>query len=182
MIDGRTVVSDGEAGTMVRFDSEQELADFWRRNREQIKRDAERAEEKGELVALESGSQTQFKAESSEEIKRQQELEKQAKAKKVKEQLDWSNETALNGEPFLLDISGNIDLIDIPQSVFDALGIKKVPFRLTPSMVTYVYWRHGKELKLKSPKDALYAILDVMSNFDHVRRQGQIRMYFLLKE
>lgn len=58
-IDGRTVESDGETGTMVRFDSEQELADFWRRNREKIKRDAARAEEKGELVAIEQESSSE---------------------------------------------------------------------------------------------------------------------------
>ncbi len=84
--------------------------------------------------------------------------------------LKWSNERADNGEPFLIGTNGSIDLVEIEQDVFDKMGIAKAPFRLTPSMVTHVYERHKKELKLKSPEDAVEAILDVMNNFDHVRK------------
>ena len=84
--------------------------------------------------------------------------------------LHWSNERAGNGEPFLIGSDGSIDLVKIKQEVFDKMGISKAPFRLTPSMVMHVYERHKKELKLKSPEDAVEAILDVMNNFDHVRQ------------
>ena len=84
--------------------------------------------------------------------------------------LKWSKEKAKNGEPFLIGENGNINLVDIPQEVFDKIGIKKSPFRLTPSMVAHVLERHDKELKLSSPEDAVNAILMVMNNFDHVRK------------
>lgn len=84
--------------------------------------------------------------------------------------LQWSNERAGNGEPFLVGTDGSIDLVEIEQEVFDKMGIDKAPFRLTPSMVAHVYERHKKELKLKSPEDAVEVILDVMNNFDHVRK------------
>lgn len=90
--------------------------------------------------------------------------------------LQWSEELADNGEPFFVGENGSIDLVNIPQEVFDAIGINKSPFRLTPSMVMHVYMRHKKELKLTSLKDAVDVILDVMRNFDHVR-QGKDATY-----
>ena len=60
--------------------------------------------------------------------------------------LQWSEELADNGEPFFIGENGSIDLVNIPQEVFDAIGINKSPFRLTPSMVMHVYMRHKKEL------------------------------------
>lgn len=90
--------------------------------------------------------------------------------------LQWSEELADNGEPFFIGENGSIDLVNIPQEVFDAIGINKSPFRLTPSMVMHVYMRHKKELKLMSLKDAVDVILDVMRNFDHVR-QGKDATY-----
>ncbi len=81
----------------------------------------------------------------------------------------WSKERALNGEPFLIGKNGSIDLVIIPNEVLAKIGLEKVPFRLTPSMIAHVYERHKKELKLHSKADAVEAILDVMNNFDHVR-------------
>lgn len=92
------------------------------------------------------------------------------------EGLSWSDERAGNGEPFLISREGSIDLVDIPQEVFDRMGIAKAPFRLTPSMVVHVFERHKKELKLTSYEDAVEAVLDVMRNFDHVR-QGRGNTY-----
>ena len=55
--------------------------------------------------------------------------------------LQWSEELADNGEPFFIGENGSIDLVNIPQEVFDAIGINKSPFRLTPSMVKRKVWR-----------------------------------------
>lgn len=84
--------------------------------------------------------------------------------------LKWSNERADNGEPFLVGANGSIDLVEIKQDVFNKMRIAKAPFRLSPSMVTHVYINHKKELELKSPEYAVEAILDVMNNFDRVRK------------
>lgn len=83
--------------------------------------------------------------------------------------LHWSSERASNGEPFLENEQGEIDLFRLSQDQREKMGISDIPFRLTPSMVAHVYERHGKELKLKSPEDAVKAILDVMKNADHIR-------------
>ena len=74
-----------------------------------------------------------------------------------------------NGEHFYQDRNGNIDLVSIPQEVFDHIGRNAAPFRLIPSMLKHVFDRHGKELQLSSPQEAIKIVLDVMGTFDHVR-------------
>ena len=87
-----------------------------------------------------------------------------------------SNQKADNEERFYQDSNGNIDLANIPEEVFKAIGIDKLPFRLTESMIDHVLKKHSKELGLQSSTDAINFVLDVMSNFDHVRqgRDGAI--------
>jgi hypothetical protein len=96
--------------------------------------------------------------------------------------MSWSDERAANGEPFLLGSDGSIDLVELPSDVFEKMGIKKVPFRLTPSMIKHVYERHKKELGLKSHQDAVALILDVMNNFDHVRKGDSDSEYWFTIE
>ncbi|MGM9862547.1 MAG: hypothetical protein ACI30W_08110, partial [Muribaculaceae bacterium] len=96
--------------------------------------------------------------------------------------LQWSEKKAANGEPFLIGENGSIDLVKIPGEVFAAMGIAPAPFRLTPSMVAHVYERHKKELKLKSPEDAVAVVLDVMNNFDHVRRGKDTTFVFSIED
>ena len=74
-----------------------------------------------------------------------------------------------NGEPFYQDSSGNIDLANIPDEVFEQIGYTKAPFRLTPSMMLHVLNSHGKELGVSSVDETVRFVLDVMNNFDHVR-------------
>lgn len=80
-----------------------------------------------------------------------------------------SDKTAKNGEHFFQDENGNIDLVEIPQEVFDAIGYTKAPVRLTPSMLEHVQMRHGKETGITNEQEAIAFVLDVMKNFDHVR-------------
>ena len=80
-----------------------------------------------------------------------------------------SNQTAGNGEHFYQDENGNIDLANIPDEVFKAIGYTSAPFRLTESMVTHVLTRHANELGISTPQEAIDFIRDVMTNFDHVR-------------
>lgn len=80
-----------------------------------------------------------------------------------------STQKSGNGENFYQDESGNINLVNIPQEVFDEIGYSKAPLRLTPSMMLHVLNSHGKELGISSVDEAVKFVLDVMSNFDHVR-------------
>lgn len=80
-----------------------------------------------------------------------------------------SGQTADNGEHFYQDRNGNINLVDIPQDVFDAIHYKKAPLRLTPSMIAHMIGQHGKETGAVDVDKAIEFILDVMNHFDHVR-------------
>ena len=80
-----------------------------------------------------------------------------------------SDKKAGNGEQFYQDESGNIDLANVPDEVFDSIGYTKAPFRLTPSMIQHMLARHNKELKFKDENEAIHFVRDVMTNFDHVR-------------
>lgn len=85
------------------------------------------------------------------------------------EEYTLSSKRSGNGEPFYQDADGNIDLVDIPQKVFDEIGYSKAPFRLTPSMILHVLNGHGKELGISTVEETLHFVLDVMNHFDHVR-------------
>lgn len=80
-----------------------------------------------------------------------------------------SEKRARNGEPFYQDSNGNIDLVDIPQKIFDKINYTKAPFRLTKSMAEHVFKQHAKELHLQTVDDAIDFVVDVMTNFDHIR-------------
>ncbi len=80
-----------------------------------------------------------------------------------------SEKRARNGEQFYQSEDGNIDLVDIPQEVFDEIGYTKAPFRLTPSMLKHVQLQHGKETKITNEQEAIKFITDIMKHFDHVR-------------
>ena len=81
-----------------------------------------------------------------------------------------SDSAASNGERFYQDGNGSIDLVSIPEEIFRAIGRESAPFRLTPSMLLHIYDRHGKEMGLSNPQEAIAFVLDVMRNFDHVRK------------
>ena len=74
-----------------------------------------------------------------------------------------------NGESFYQDENGNIDLVTIPDEIFEGIGYTKAPFRLTPSMIKHMLDRHNKELGFKDEGEAINFVVDVMNNFDHVR-------------
>ena len=87
-----------------------------------------------------------------------------------------------NGECFYQDVNGNIDLAEIPNEVFESIGKKKAPFRLTKSMLKHVYDRHGKEMGLENADDAIDFVLDVMDNFDHVRKGNKGALIFSIEK
>ena len=80
-----------------------------------------------------------------------------------------SNQKAANGERFYQNVNGNIDLVDIPQEVFDSIGYTKAPLRLTESMVRHILDHHGKELHISTADEAISFVKDVMEHFDHIR-------------
>ena len=80
-----------------------------------------------------------------------------------------SDKVAGNGEHFYQRPDGNINLVEIPEEIFDSIGYTAAPFRLTPSMIQHTIDRHGKETGISTEQDAINFVMDVMTNFDHVR-------------
>ena len=73
------------------------------------------------------------------------------------------------GGRFVQDEHGNINLVEIPQEIFNKIKVSPLPFRLTESMVAHVYKQHGNELGLDSLSEAAEFVVEVMRNVDHVR-------------
>ena len=89
---------------------------------------------------------------------------------KVESEYSVSTSPAEKGGNFIQNKEGSIDLVQIKQEVFEALGIPAVPFRMTESMAQHVLEQHSQELKITSIEEAVAFVLNVMQNFDHVRK------------
>lgn len=85
------------------------------------------------------------------------------------EKYSLSDESANNGELFYENEEGSTVLATIPDEIFERIGIKPVPFKMTESMGWHVYDHHGKEAKLKNIGDAIDFVLSIINNVDHVR-------------
>lgn len=62
-----------------------------------------------------------------------------------------------------------VQTLHIPNEIFEKIGIKPIPFKLTETMGWHVYDHHAKEAKLKDISDAIDFVLSVINNVDHVR-------------
>lgn len=122
--------------------------------------DAARADDSSGRTEI-SGEQGQTKGSDNSQL--------EGNSSSKQEEYTLSSKQSGNGEHFYQDASGNIDLVDIPQEVFDEIGYSKAPFRLTPSMILHVLNGHGKELGVSTVEDTVRFVLDVMTHFDHVR-------------
>ena len=80
-----------------------------------------------------------------------------------------SSEEANNGEKFYQNAEGSTNLVFIPNEIFEKIGIKPIPFKLTETMGWHVYDHHAKEAKQKDISDAIDFVLSVKNNVDHVR-------------
>ncbi len=86
------------------------------------------------------------------------------------EDYTFSEFRAERGGRFYQNKSGEIDLVDISDDVFNKMGIPKMPFRITDGMAYHVFTRHQKELGLENEADAVRYVVDLMHSFDHVRK------------
>lgn len=96
-----------------------------------------------------------------------------ARRKKIQESLGTryllSEEQAKNGEVFYQNQDGSTILAEIPDEIFDKIGLEPVPFKLTETMGYHVYDHHKKEAKFQNIDDAIEFVLSVINNVDHVR-------------
>ena len=84
---------------------------------------------------------------------------------------------AKRGGNFFENSEGSIDLVKISDNVFEAIGIKPLPMRMTEAMAQHIIKQHAKELGISTQEEAVAFVVDIMQNFDHVREGDKPNTY-----
>ncbi len=84
---------------------------------------------------------------------------------------------AKRGGNFFENNEGSIDLVKISDNVFEAIGIKPLPMRMTEAMAQHIINQHAKELGISTQEEAVAFVVDIMQNFDHVREGDKPNTY-----
>ena len=84
---------------------------------------------------------------------------------------------AKRGGNFFENNEGSIDLVKISDNVFEAIGIKPLPMRMTEAMAQHIIKQHAKELGISTQEEAVAFVVDIMQNFDHVREGNKPNTY-----
>ena len=81
------------------------------------------------------------------------------------------------GGNFFENNEGSIDLVKISDNVFEAIGIKPLPMRMTEAMAQHIIKQHAKELGISTQEEAVAFVVDIMQHFDHVREGNKLNTY-----
>ena len=81
------------------------------------------------------------------------------------------------GGNFFENNEGSIDLVQISDEVFEAIGLKPMPLRMTESMAQHILDQHAKELGISTQAEAVAFVVDIMQHFDHVREGNKPNTY-----
>ena len=84
---------------------------------------------------------------------------------------------AKRGGYFFENNEGSIDLVKISDNVFEAIGIKPLPMRMTEAMAQHIIKQHAKELGISTQEEAVAFVVDIMQHFDHVREGNKPNTY-----
>lgn len=84
---------------------------------------------------------------------------------------------AKRGGNFFENNEGSIDLVKISDNVFEAIGIKPLPMRMTEAMAQHIIKQHAKELGISTQEEAVAFVVDIMRHFDHVREGNKPNTY-----
>lgn len=84
---------------------------------------------------------------------------------------------AKRGGNFFENSEGSIDLVKISDNVFEAIGIKPLPMRMTEAMAQHIIKQHAKELGISTQEEAVAFVVDIMQHFDHVREGNKPNTY-----
>lgn len=84
---------------------------------------------------------------------------------------------AKRGGNFFENNEGSIDLVKISDNVFEAIGIKPLPMRMTEAMAQHIIKQHAKELGISTQEEAVAFVVDIMQHFDHVREGNKPNTY-----
>jgi putative uncharacterized protein (fragment) len=157
---------------------------------EQVQEEAgEVAEPVAEQTEQEAEEPTTEPAPAEEETTEEQEPEEEQKEEVAPEVGDTqASETtgegyrlsaiaAKRGGNFFENNEGSIDLVKISDNVFEAIGIKPLPMRMTEAMAQHIIKQHAKELGISTQEEAVAFVVDIMQNFDHVREGNKPNTY-----
>ena len=128
-----------------------------------------RGDEQSSIQSPENGSAAALSALPSDSPSVGKGTENSGRIEIPEQKYSLSEKKTAKGDTFYQDESGNINMAEIPDEVFTNIGYTKAPFRLTESMVRHILTRHGQELGISTPDEAIHFVRDVMANFDHVR-------------
>ena len=84
---------------------------------------------------------------------------------------------AKRGGYFFENNEGSIDLVKISDNVFEAIGIKPLPMRMTEAMAQHIIKQHAKELGISMQEEAVAFVVGIMQHFDHVREGNKPNTY-----
>lgn len=84
---------------------------------------------------------------------------------------------AKRGGNFFENSEGSIDLVKISDNVFEAIGLKPLPMRMTEEMAQHIIKQHAKELGISTQEEAVAFVVDIMRHFDHVREGNKPNTY-----
>lgn len=84
---------------------------------------------------------------------------------------------AKRGGNFFENSEGSIDLVKVSDNVFEAIGLKPLPMRMTEAMAQHIIKQHAKELGISTQEEAVAFVVDIMQNFDHVREGNKPNTY-----
>ena len=84
---------------------------------------------------------------------------------------------AKRGGNFFENSEGSIDLVKISDNVFEAIGIKPLPMRMTEAMAQHIIKQHAKELDISTQEEAVAFVVGIMQHFDHVREGNKPNTY-----
>ena len=84
---------------------------------------------------------------------------------------------AKRGGNFFENNERSIDLVKISDNVFEAIGIKPLPMRMTEAMAQHIIKQHAKELGISTQEEAVAFVVDIMQHFDHVREGNKPNTY-----
>lgn len=157
---------------------------------EQVQEEAgEVAEPVAEQTEQEAEEPTTEPAPAEEETTEEQEPEEEQKEEVAPEAGDTqasdapgegyrlSAIAAKRGGNFFENSEGSIDLVKISDNVFEAIGIKPLPMRMTEAMAQHIIKQHAKELGISTQEEAVAFVVGIMQHFDHVREGNKPNTY-----
>ncbi|MCD8206766.1 MAG: hypothetical protein LUD72_02405 [Bacteroidales bacterium] len=71
---------------------------------------------------------------------------------------------------FYQNENGSIDLVFPREDALAGIGLPRIPFRITTAIASHILTYHGRELRIYTLEQAVSFAVNVMKDFDHIRK------------